>query len=64
MKNVCKTCHGQVFVDGHYYQFDSNVRLYNSLHSWMDKPTDELRKAIQNGELQKRYERFFTEDKK
>jgi len=29
MKDVCRTCHGSVFVDGHYYQFDASVKLYN-----------------------------------
>lgn len=29
MKNVCINCHGQTFADGHYYQYDANVRLYN-----------------------------------
>ncbi|MBD3169197.1 MAG: hypothetical protein GF307_06915 [candidate division Zixibacteria bacterium] len=29
MKDVCTNCHGQEFVDGHYYQFDAVVRLYN-----------------------------------
>lgn len=29
MKQVCVNCHGQTFVDGHYYQFDALVELYN-----------------------------------
>jgi hypothetical protein len=29
MKDVCRTCHGSVFVDGHYYQYDATVHLYN-----------------------------------
>jgi hypothetical protein len=29
MKEVCSTCHGTTFVDGHFYQFDAVVRLYN-----------------------------------
>jgi hypothetical protein len=29
MKDVCKACHGSAFADGHYYQFDAVVRLYN-----------------------------------
>jgi hypothetical protein len=29
MKQVCINCHGNVFVEGHYYQFDALVRLYN-----------------------------------
>jgi hydroxylamine dehydrogenase len=29
MKDVCRTCHGDVFVAGHYYQYDATIRLYN-----------------------------------
>ncbi len=29
MKQVCVACHGKAFADGHYYQFDAVVRLYN-----------------------------------
>lgn len=30
MQDVCNTCHGKVFTDGHFYQFDAAVRLYNT----------------------------------
>jgi len=29
MIDVCSSCHGQTFVDGHYYQFDALVEVYN-----------------------------------
>ena len=29
MKDVCSACHGDAFVDGHYYQYDAVVKLYN-----------------------------------
>ncbi len=29
MEDVCLACHGQTFVDGHYYQLDGLVHLYN-----------------------------------
>jgi hypothetical protein len=29
LKEVCSACHGRVFVDGHFYQYDASVRLYN-----------------------------------
>ncbi len=29
MKEVCSACHSRRFVDGHYYQFDGVVNLYN-----------------------------------
>lgn len=30
MLNVCGACHGKRFAEGHYYQFDSLVNLYNT----------------------------------
>lgn len=29
MKEVCLNCHQKTFVDGHYYQYDALVHLYN-----------------------------------
>lgn len=29
MKDVCLNCHQQRFIDGHYYQYDALVELYN-----------------------------------
>lgn len=29
MKDVCLSCHQSTFVDGHYYQYDALVNLYN-----------------------------------
>ncbi|RLE16546.1 MAG: hypothetical protein DRJ14_08265 [Acidobacteria bacterium] len=29
MEDVCTNCHGQSFADGHYYQLDATVKLYN-----------------------------------
>lgn len=29
MKQVCSACHGSVFVNGHFYQYDASVNLYN-----------------------------------
>jgi hypothetical protein len=29
MQRVCIACHSQTFSDGHFYQFDASVRLYN-----------------------------------
>jgi len=29
MIDVCSSCHSQTFVDGHYYQFDALVEVYN-----------------------------------
>jgi hydroxylamine dehydrogenase len=32
MKEVCKQCHGQQWVDGHYDQLDEAVKLYNDVY--------------------------------
>ena len=29
MQDVCTACHTKTFTDGHFYQFDASVRLYN-----------------------------------
>ena len=29
MQAVCNACHTRTFTDGHFYQFDASVRLYN-----------------------------------
>jgi hypothetical protein len=29
MEEVCSTCHGDTFTEGHFHQFDASVRLYN-----------------------------------
>jgi len=29
MRDVCTACHTTTFTDGHFYQFDASVRLYN-----------------------------------
>jgi hydroxylamine dehydrogenase len=39
MKEVCSACHGPVWVDGHYYQFDAVVNLYNDKFA---KPSGEI----------------------
>jgi len=39
MQNVCAACHGSVWVDGHYYQFDGLVNLYNDKFA---KPAKEI----------------------
>jgi hydroxylamine dehydrogenase len=32
MKEICKQCHGQQWVDGHYDQLDEAVKLYNEVY--------------------------------
>ncbi|MBZ0264693.1 hypothetical protein K8I28_08480 [bacterium] len=43
MKDVCSSCHGPVFVNGHYYQFDGVVNLYNEKFA---KPAGEIMQII------------------
>lgn len=39
MQDVCLNCHQQSFVDGHYYQYDALVHLYNDKFA---KPAKEI----------------------
>ncbi len=39
LKDVCSACHGSRFVDGHYYQYDGLVNLYNEKFA---KPATEV----------------------
>jgi hydroxylamine dehydrogenase len=43
MKNVCVNCHAGSFADGHFYQFDATVRLYNQKFA---VPATELMKLV------------------
>ena len=43
MQDVCLNCHQQRFVDGHYYQYDGLVMLYNEKFA---KPAGEIIKLI------------------
>jgi len=51
MKDVCVVCHGPTFVDGHYYQFDSTVKLFNEKFA---KPAKELMTLIKSKKLLER----------
>ncbi len=48
MKTVCITCHSSTFADGHYYQFDALVNLYNDKFA---KPAGEIMKIIKERKL-------------
>ncbi len=48
MKTVCVTCHSSTFVDGHYYQFDALVNLYNEKFA---KPATEIMRIIRERKL-------------
>ncbi len=48
MKQVCVNCHGTPFVDGHYYQFDALVHLYDEKFA---KPAKELITLVKEKKL-------------
>jgi hydroxylamine dehydrogenase len=48
MKDVCRTCHSGTFVDGHYYQYDATVKLYNEKFA---KPALDIMTIVQNKKL-------------
>ena len=45
MRDVCSTCHHNEFVDGHFYQFDAAVRLYNDKFA---RPATEIIELIRS----------------
>ena len=50
MKDVCQTCHGSQFVEGHYFQYDATVALYNEKFA---KPALEIMNLIKQKGLLK-----------
>jgi len=48
MKDVCSTCHGGAFVDGHYRQFDATVALYNDKFA---KPAGMIMQLVRKNKL-------------
>jgi hydroxylamine dehydrogenase len=50
MKEVCSTCHGPVFVNGHFYQYDASVRLYNEKFA---RPAGEIMAIVKKNNLLK-----------
>lgn len=58
MKDVCLTCHGPVFVDGHFFQFDATVRLYNEKFA---KPATEIMNKIKEKKLLEHQAAFSNE---
>ncbi len=48
MQDVCTACHTKTFTDGHFYQFDASVRLYNDKFA---KPATELMTLIREKKL-------------
>ncbi len=50
MQKVCNTCHSGNFSDGHYYQFDALVELYNEKFA---RPATEIMNLIRDRNLLK-----------
>jgi len=48
MKEVCSTCHEDQFVEGHYYQYDAVVRLYNEKFA---RPATEIMNMVEQKDL-------------
>ena len=48
MKAVCVTCHSSTFADGHYFQFDALVGLYDDKFA---KPAGAIMKIVREREL-------------
>ncbi|MCK4856632.1 MAG: hypothetical protein KAT58_01560 [candidate division Zixibacteria bacterium] len=48
MRSVCTACHCANFADGHYYQFDALVKLYNEKFA---KPATEIMSIIKERKL-------------
>jgi hydroxylamine dehydrogenase len=58
MKDVCSTCHGGAFVDGHYKQFDATVALYNDKFA---KPAGTIMQLVRKNNLLERPADFSNE---
>ena len=48
MKGVCINCHGKSFADGHFYQYDAVVNLYNDKFA---TPATEMMKIVTDNKL-------------
>jgi hypothetical protein len=48
MQDVCLACHGDTFADGHFYQYDASVKLYNEKFA---KPAQEIMNKIKEKDL-------------
>ena len=58
MQKVCLNCHQQAFVDGHYYQYDALVKLYNEKFA---KPATEIMKMVKTKGLLKNKASFSND---
>ncbi len=58
MTEVCQACHASTFVDGHFYQFDAFVNLYDEKFA---KPATELFNLIKSKGLLENQAPFSNE---
>ena len=58
MLTVCTACHSKNFVEGHYYQFDGTVRLYNEKYA---KPATAIMKIVKDKKLMENPAAFSNE---
>jgi hypothetical protein len=58
MKDVCTNCHGAHWVDGHYWQFDGLVQLYNVKFA---QPAGQVMEIIRRNELMEHPADFANE---
>ena len=58
MKNVCSACHEDQFVNGHYYQYDAVVELYNKKFA---KPSQKIMYMIRDKGLLENEASFSNE---
>ncbi len=58
MKDVCVACHSESFAEGHFYQFDAVVKLYNEKFA---KPATELVNLIKKKKLREKNAAFANE---
>lgn len=58
MRDVCMSCHQGNFVDGHYYQYDALVELYNEKFA---KPATEIYNMLKKKGLLERKAAFTNE---
>ncbi|TKJ37977.1 hypothetical protein CEE37_13525 [candidate division LCP-89 bacterium B3_LCP] len=58
MKEVCSACHSPAFVDGHYYQFDGLVNLYNEKFA---KPAGKIIKILKKNHAMEHQAAFSNE---
>ncbi|OIP44301.1 MAG: hypothetical protein AUK28_10735 [Desulfobacterales bacterium CG2_30_60_27] len=58
MQDVCSSCHQGAFVNGHYYQYDAMVELYNEKFA---KPATAIYKMLKDKGLLERKAEFANE---